>query len=237
MSWSERDLGCPQRVDAAAFVLDALGHDEREYRAHLAACPICQAEVAELRLVIDAVPSAVPHAVASDELRERVVAVVRSEAELLRAAGPEADLARLSRRAWPARGALAAAAATLAAVALVAVLVLNSPAPATRAIPARVGLASPGVHAVLRERADRGQLVLAGMPQPPPGKIYEVWVQRSGRAPTPTDALFSVSSSGTGSVGVPGSLAGVREVLVSAEPVGGSRQLTGPVLIQVSVSS
>jgi hypothetical protein len=235
MTFSER--GCPQSADAGAFVLGALGDEDRDYRAHLAECSICRAEVAELRLVIGAVPGAVPDAVASDELRDRVMAVVRSEAELLKAAGPDADLAPRRPRGRLPRARVLAAAGTLAVTALVAVLIVGFSGPATRAIPARIAFASSGAHAVLRERGDRGELVLSGMPQPPRGKIYEVWVQRARNAPAPTDALFTVTSSGSGSVGVPESLTGVREVLVSAEPLGGSRRLTGPVLIQVSVPS
>jgi len=237
VSWLERERECPQCVEAAAFVLGALGGEDPEYRAHLAGCSVCRAEVAELRLVIDAVPSAVPDAVAPDGLRERVLAVVRSEAELLRAAGPDADLAPRRPRGRVPRARVLAVASMLATTGLAAALILPSAGPATRAIPARVALTSRGARAVLRERGDRGELILSGMPQPPLGRVYEVWVQRGRNAPAPTDALFTVTSSGSGSVGVPGSLAGVREVLVSAEPLGGSRRLTGRVLIRAGVSS
>ncbi len=40
--------------------------------------------------------------------------------------------------------------------------------------------------------------------------------------PQPTDALFTVTRAGAGSVEVPGSLRGVREVMVTSEPLGGS---------------
>ena len=43
------------------------------------------------------------------------------------------------------------------------------------------------------------------MPQAAPGRVYEVWVKRAG-LPQPTDALFTVSSAGDASVGVPGSI-------------------------------
>jgi hypothetical protein len=237
MTFSERERECPQSAEAGAFVLGALGDEDRDYRAHLTECSICRTEVAELRLVIDAVPGGVPDAVASDELRDRVMAVVRAEAELLKAAGPDADLAPRPPRIWGPRARGLAAAGMLAATALVAAVIVGSSGPATRTIPARIAFSSSGAHAVLRELGDRGELLLSGMPQPPRGKIYEVWVQRARNAPAPTDALFTVTSRGSGSVGVPGSLGGVREVLVSAEPLGGSRRLTGPVLIQVSVSS
>lgn len=235
MSFSERE--CPQSAEAGAFVLGALDDEDHDYRAHLAGCPICRAEVAELRVVIDAVPGAAPDAVASDELRARVMAVVRAEAELLKAAGPDADLVSRAPRMWRPRAGGLAAAGMLATTGLVAVLIWGPSGPATRTIAARIAFASPSAHAVFRELGDRGELLLSGMPQPPPGKVYEVWVQRAGNTPAPTDALFTVTSTGSSSVGVPGSLSDVRAVLVSAEPLGGSRRLTGPVLIRATVSS
>jgi len=59
-----------------------------------------------------------------------------------------------------------------------------------------------------------------------------VWLKRSasGRA-LPTDALFTVDAAGAASVGVPGSVSGVREVMVTSEPLGGSRVPTLPALI------
>jgi hypothetical protein len=165
------------------------------------------------------------------------MAVVRSEAELLKAAGPDADLAPRRPRRWLPRAPLVAAIGTLAAAALAAVVTLGSAGPTPRAIPAQIAFASPRAHAVLRELGDRGELVVSGMPPPPSGEIYEVWVKRAGKAPAPTDALFTVTTRGGASVDVPGSLGGASELLVSAEPLGGSRRLTGPVLIRASLPS
>jgi hypothetical protein len=71
------------------------------------------------------------------------------------------------------------------------------------------------------------------MPQTAPGRVYEVWVVKgSGGSPQPTDALFNVTSAGNATVGVPGSVSGVSEVLVSSEPRGGSRSpTTAPVIV------
>ncbi len=55
-------------------------------------------------------------------------------------------------------------------------------------------------------------------------------MQRGG-SPQPTDALFSVSSSGGATVAVPGGVTGARAVLVTAEPLGGSRAPTSPPVI------
>ena len=75
------------------------------------------------------------------------------------------------------------------------------------------------------------------MPQSAPGHVYEVWLKRSasGKA-LPTDALFTVAAGGAASVGVPGSVDGVREIMVTSEPLGGSRVPTLPVLIVARVS-
>jgi len=58
-----------------------------------------------------------------------------------------------------------------------------------------------------------------------------VWIVRAG-TPQPTDALFTVSASGQATVGVPGSVSGVKEILVSSEPRGGSSSPTrAPVIV------
>ena len=79
-----------------------------------------------------------------------------------------------------------------------------------------------GASASLRVNGGRAELLVDGMPQVPARRTYQVWVQR-GATPQPTDALFSVSGSGGATVAVPGGIAGVRAVLVTAEPLGGSR--------------
>jgi Anti-sigma-K factor rskA, C-terminal len=121
--------------------------------------------------------------------------------------------------------------ATSAAVAL-AIALMTGSSQQTRVTGAKVALV--GAHASLRQVGEHSELVVAGMPQPRQGKIYEVWLSR-GAAPQPTDALFGVTSRGSGSVAVPGSLHGVKEVLVTSEPLGGSQHPTSAPLIRVRV--
>ena len=45
-----------------------------------------------------------------------------------------------------------------------------------------------------------------------------MWLDKGGTAPEPTDALFSTRSDGSASVDVPGSLDGVKRVMVTDEP-------------------
>ena len=65
-----------------------------------------------------------------------------------------------------------------------------------------------------------------------------LWVARAGAQPQATNALFGVTHSGSASVNVPGNLAGVRQVMVTAEPLGGSPHPTSaPVVVAVLRSS
>lgn len=239
MSTPGRELNCERQLDAAPYVLGALGQDD-SYRSHLAGCPICQAEVADLQPVVDALPTTAPVAVASEALRGRVLATVRAEAELLRAAGRHADEApRPSKRgrpsAWPALTvsvALAAAAAVVIAVSL-----SGGSSTRERVTPAQIAAGMRGASASLHQSGNRAELVLSGMPQPARGRIYEIWLSRATGRPVPTDALFGVTSRGDGSVGVPNSLRGVKEVLVTSEPLGGSAVPTSTPVIRVRVAA
>ncbi|MDQ3849020.1 MAG: anti-sigma factor, partial [Actinomycetota bacterium] len=88
----------------------------------------------------------------------------------------------------------------------------------------------PGASAQLRIADRRAQLVVAGLPAPPRGRIYQVWLKHAGtrQAPEPTPVLFSVTRDGRASVAVPGDLGDVDAVLVTDEPLGGSQVPTRP---------
>jgi anti-sigma-K factor RskA len=228
------------RLDAAPYVLGALSEFElASYREHLAGCVECAAEVAALQPVADSLALGVVGFESPPSLQARVMAIVSGEAELLHAAGREADRPARARTGWRVflRPALAATAA-LAVGLVVGALAINSGSSSpthTQTIAATV--VAPGYHATaaLRKAGSRVELVVAGMPAPPPGRIYEVWLERGTQAPQPTDALFSVTSSGAGAVGVPGDLAGVSKVLVTSEPLGGSLKPTRPPVIVAPV--
>ena len=87
-------------------------------------------------------------------------------------------------------------------------------------------------NAELRVSSGRGELIVAALPPPQAGRIYEVWLQHGNAAPSPTATLFSVTSTGSADVGLPESLHGVNRVLVTSEPAGGSRAPTrAPVIV------
>jgi anti-sigma-K factor RskA len=243
MSLRESDFDCPHRSDAAAYVLGALQQDElSRFREHLDGCAQCRAEVAELQPVADELPASVAPAVASDALRQRILATVRAEAALLNAAGDEADRPAVARRRWRPRsdfalGISAAAAAGLAA--LIAVLIavaLSGHAKVTETRGEGLGPAR-SAQVSLRQRDGRAELVVAHMPEPPVGRIYEVWLSHGKGDAQPTNALFGVTRAGDGAVDVPNGLHGVKEVLVTSEPSGGSSHPTSAQLIRVALSA
>jgi hypothetical protein len=240
MSNAAGENRCERCVDVGAYVLSALDeHEVEPFREHLATCAACREEVAQLQEVTDSLAIAVPRAEASDDLRARLMTIVRGEAELLRAAGNEADRPPARTRSvwrWRVLPAIVATGA-LAAGLLIGALALNtSSSQQTRVIQAMV--LPPAGHdasAQLRKVGSHVELQVSGMPAPALGRIYEVWLKAGANPPEPTDALFSVTGQGDGTVGVPGDLKGVSKVMVTEEPAGGSLKPTRNPVIVASV--
>jgi anti-sigma-K factor RskA len=224
------DDSCAQ--DAAPYVLGALTESEHSaFVIHMQSCAVCREEVAALQGVVSVLPSAVPPITVPTDLKRRVMATVKTEAALRGEAQPAAaargrglSMPRLGLR--PVLGSLAGA----AAVAVLAVLVLTSGGSTpTKVIRAQVTV--PKASVSVRVSGGHAELNVADMPQTAPNHVYEVWVKRAGD-PQPTDALFTVSTAGNATVGVPGSVKGVKEILVTSEPTGGSKVPTSnPVIV------
>jgi anti-sigma-K factor RskA len=236
------DGDCEERGQAAAYVLSALEHEEAvRYREHLDGCGECKADLAVLQVAADSLPLSVSRVTAPPELRKRVMAQVRSEADLLKAAGAGADRPEPARPRWRLRRPqLLITAGALGVGLLIGSLVIDTgaQAPLTRVSTAQLASMPPGARAVLRQVGAHAELVVSGVSQPPRGKIYELWLARPGAAPQATSALFGVTRGGSASVNVPGSLAGVRQVMVTAEPLGGSAHPTSqPVIVATLRSS
>jgi anti-sigma-K factor RskA len=215
--------------NAAAYALGAL--DPREvvaFERHLQNCVVCRHELTEFEEIVDALPGAVHQLPAPRGLRRRVLAELRTQAH----PSQERRRPRASRVLRP--GVATAWVAALA-VACAAVLVLVPGASTTRTIDARV-FGSSGT-AELRLSRGHAELIVGHMPQPAPGDIYEVWLQRPHGNPAPTSALFGVTAAGNGVVEVPGNLARVRAVMVTQEPAGGTTVPTGPAVIVAPLSA
>lgn len=239
------ELTCPRADDAAAYVLCAMSDSECEtFQAHLGRCAACSAKVAELQCVGDALLSGVPQLTAPPPVRDRVMSIVRAESELLLAAGHGADrpepVQRRRRFGWLSLHPLPAAGLASVALALGiggSALLSSGGGGATSARTVVAKVDAAGATAQMRLGSDSAKLVVAGMPSPAEGRVYQVWLDRGGKStPEPTDALFSVSRDGHASVDVPGDLDGVKAVLVTDEPLGGSRIPTRAPVISATLT-
>jgi hypothetical protein len=229
---------------AGAYLLDALDdHEKAGYETHLAGCALCQEEVSLLSVASDALAMGVEQHEAPPELRDRIMAVVESEASLLRAAGPEADrvpvrgpVQERSRRWWqfvPRSGLALGATVLLIAGGVTGWALRDGGNDPLRTVVADVEV--PGASASLIMREEHSTLIARKLPRPGHNRVYQVWLKRRGvAAPEPTDALFTVRHDGSASVDVSGSLKGVEAVLVTSEPEGGSQApTTEPVIAAI----
>ncbi|MGH2951677.1 MAG: anti-sigma factor, partial [Geminicoccales bacterium] len=90
------------------------------------------------------------------------------------------------------------------------------------------------VSATLVRQGDVATLHVNDLPRIDRDEVYEVWVQRAGvMEPAST---FVLRRDGTADAAVPGTLEGAASVLVTREPRGGSRQPTGPPLLEAPLN-
>ncbi|HEX7297745.1 MAG TPA: anti-sigma factor [Solirubrobacteraceae bacterium] len=247
-------IGCEHHDSVAAYVLGALPQDEHErFAEHLAGCEACRESAAALTVAADALPLAAVQIAPPPELKGRIMTIIRTEAELLGAAEGRAQAAAAAdamaaaagdtsaapaRRPWWRRPLLAvrplhaAAAAVLIAVGIAAGFLLSGGENA-RTVQGTVLVASaPQARAALELSDKASKLMVSGMPPPPSGKVYQVWLKRPAQDPTPTTALFRVDAQGRADVEIQrGRLKGVEQVLVTAEPDGGSMAPTSDPVI------
>jgi anti-sigma-K factor RskA len=210
----------PGHGDAAAFALGALESDEVEaFRRHMATCAACREEVEAFQQVADALPMSAAQYEVPRGLRGRVMQAIREEQASASGAPDKRRSFGSLRIALPRHALALAGGLAVAAIVVVAIVVGSGGGSGVTTIKAQV--AGISGTAELRESGGHAELIVRDMSPPPPGKIYEVWLQRPGRAPSPTSRLFSVTSGGSGDVGLP-SLSGIKAVLVTPEPLGGS---------------
>ncbi|GAB2993529.1 anti-sigma factor [Amycolatopsis acidiphila] len=231
-----------------AYALDALeSFERRQFERHLAECPECAEEVAELRATTARLGLAVsenpPPSMKAEVLAK--IAEVRQEPPVT--AGPEQPDKRRRERGLAVRLVSVAAGIAVAAAIGLGVVAIHTQgqldaargdlsqvqnrenevaqllsAPDLRAVPAqgaRVGAGSVLVSSTL----NRGMLLVSGMPKQPTSSTYQAWAIVDG---TPR-SLGVLGPDGTSAAPlVFDGLQGVREIAMTVEPAGGSAQPT-----------
>jgi anti-sigma-K factor RskA len=234
-----------------AYALDALEEFERrQFEAHLAECPDCAREVAELRATAARLGTAVVEQ-PSDDLRRRVlgqIATTRQEAPITaRPAAPR------SPRGWVTRMTAAVAAVAVAAAVALGVLVIRTQdqlsqaqaqygpiATVLAARDARVATTTlPGVGSatiLASHSLDRAVLLVSGMPAPPAEHTYQAWLIGNTGLPRPAGLL---TVTGTAVAPPPlllvGGLDKATVLKITVEPAGGSAQPTTSPIMSVSL--
>ena len=212
-----------------AYALGALPDDERsQLERHMATCHDCRLEADQLSVVVAELPETADVVPPPPALRARIMAVIEADASG-RAASPAPAAERSGW--WSAllrpRAALVAACVLLLA-GIGAGLAINGSS--GRNWDAEVVMADASADLAMAD--DGATLAVKGMPPPPTGRVYQVWIQRGSAAPRPTQALFTTDPSGAATVVVKGRMKGVDAVLVTDEPKGGSRAPTrSPVIV------
>ena len=239
---------CAHRDDVGSYVLRALPDDEHaRFEAHLATCEQCRRDVAELQVAADTLPLAAVQVAPPPELRDRIMATVRSEAELVGAAEARGDepvrapaaatpRQRRERRRWWALRPLPAvglATAVLAVAVVAGVLVVGGDD--THTVQAKVTLAStPDARASLEVKGSEGKLTVRNFPPAGGDRVYEAWRMRNGN-PVPA-GLFRVGDNGGATLAIEEPLKSGDQVLVTVEPGGGSAKPTSTPILAAAVT-
>lgn len=218
-----------------AYALGSLDAAEaRPVEDHLASCWICRSELNTFQTVADQLSLAVPVAVPSPDLKERLMQRVQT------ARPGQRSPVQAPKRSWLERLLPAWSLASLGLIVLLAgfnlllwqrldQLEVNTAPGGMRAVPLSasvVGSAATGFVLISADGED-GALVVDGLPPLEGGKEYQLWLIRDGQRTS--GAIFSTDEKNYGGTRIraPRSLLEYSAVGITIEPAGGSTQPTG----------
>lgn len=232
--------------DLGLYALGALDDgDTARFESHLADCPACSAELAELRQVVSLLPRAVPEveppAVVGRRLEQRLArrpSRMRSQpwlplalaASLALAVGAGASTAYWAGRTAGDETRIAA----LASQNQLDHQAISALAGASGRVLALHGMGpAPAAYGVVRldPSGDSVTLVVYGLPAPGAGHVYQGWLHL-GRRRVSVGTFLPQGSSGTvvfAGAGIPAAALGAADGFgITAEPAGGSSFPTVP---------
>jgi anti-sigma-K factor RskA len=232
----------PDRDDLVAYSLGAL--DPREasaVEAHAPSCARCSRELEALAPAVAVLGESVEQLEPPPELRERVLAIVRDDAEAKRADAREPEKREevsMPRERRGLRGLLLRPAMGLAAVAIVAAGIGGYVVAGDGGGDGEGGTTVPvvaqsGIGGTLAVGEESSMLDLHGLKQLAGREVYQVWVAR-GSSVRPS-SNFIPDGSGRAMTAVDGQLATGTKVMVTREPHPGRTTPTPPILLSATV--
>jgi anti-sigma-K factor RskA len=233
---------------AGAYALDAIDDLERaRFNRHLAQCPSCAAEVAELTDTMAAFSDATAE---PPPTRLRAAVLTRAAATPQTQRAARNRTLRLPAVRWQRLVAAAATVIALGGAGAVGYEIAHPAPPGNTQLPAgtkqiAVVLTAPDARLNSAAATGGGQLtvvssrslneavaLLAKLPSPGAGHAYQLWVISDG---TPRSAGVLATGS-TGATELVSGVRGAQLIGVTREPAGGSRTPTQPLVAQLSLT-
>lgn len=219
--------------DLAAYVLGALEADEATaLERHMENCERCREEMRWLQPAIQTLPESVARQEPPKQLRQSLMAEVRADARAERGS-PSASRWR---SLWATRGLRVAtgfAVVALVAAAVVGYEVGSDGSGGESAGSTVVSQQPGGITVKMVSEGKGGKLHLSGVEPLPSDKVLEAWVERDGKVEA-VPALFVPDRNGQAEATIE-DLSGVKTVMVTKEPSGGSDAPTGEPIVTMSV--
>jgi hypothetical protein len=229
----------PDRDDLVAYSLEALDPSEAAaVDAHAPSCARCTRELEALAPAVAVLGESVEQLEPPPELRERVLALVREEAEskqaATRGAGEEATMRRERRglAGLMVRPAMGLAALAIVAAGIGGYLIAGNGGGGGGETTVPV-VAQQGIGGTLEVGDTSSMLDLHGLSRLSGRQVYQVWVAH-GSSLRPS-SNFIPDSSGRAMTAVDGHLGAGTKVMVTREPHPGRTSPTPPILLSATV--
>jgi anti-sigma-K factor RskA len=210
----------PSHDDLYAYALGALdAGEERSIAKHVPYCERCSTELRErINPAVSVLAESVEQRVPPPELRERLLATVREEAE----PSAKAEPSRAPRRGlgdFFLRPAVALTAVAVIAAGVAGYLVAGGDDQSAETVAFESTVSGAG--ASLELEGGDAIMTASGMPPVKKGAVYQVWV-KEGEAVSPS-ASFVAGPDGSAMAALPEDLDSGDEVLVTEEPMAGQQ--------------
>jgi anti-sigma-K factor RskA len=223
----------PDRDDLVAYSLGALEpRDSAAVEAHAPSCARCSRELEAMAPAVAVLGESVEQLEPPPELRERVLAIVREEAQAEPEEAPARPRERRGLRGLMLRPAVGLAALAIAAAGVGGYLIAGNGSGGNGESTVPV-VAQEGIGGTLAVGDTSSMLSLHGMKQLSGREVYQVWVAK-GSSLRPS-SNFIPDSTGRAMTAVDGHLTNGMKVMVTREPHPGRTTPTPPVLLSATV--